>query len=401
MNRLLIYLGIKNIGLFELLFASYPIVGGYSYSKVHMSLITLLIMDCYAYFHRKFKINYKPLGWIILFGILHEIILFAVLGFNNETILTNIVFAVLMCGSIYVIAPALNYKKLIASFNLIAIISIVGLVYHIGIINMGGIVTPIKLFFMPTPDTTSRLFEEGIRPVSFFWEPSAFASYMLFPLTLSLIERKYIWTIICIVSCVFSTSTNGIVFSLIVVISYLFTQKIKTKYKLFVLLLGVSIAAFVIYSDLSILEYGKDKITNTDLQETARTSNGPFLLMQMPLNHIIFGFPSNDVFSYVMSHYVSGDNLIYNVEEKTIYVSAFWYLLAKYGLLGFVLYFISYINLIRLDRKIAPYIITLLVATFTQCVVFNAAYVTQFAFIFCIMAHNNTLPIKYNKLKVS
>lgn len=303
----------------------------------------------------------------------------------------------LFCYSIFIITPAICLTKLKGSFNLVAIISIIGLFYHIALINSGGIVSPIKLPFLPTPDQTSRLFEEGVRPVSFFWEPSAFASYLVYPLMLSLIDKKFIWSIILVFCSAMSTSTNGVVFSLVLISVYLLTQDIKKTYKISFVLFGVTLIYFILQADLSMLEYSREKITSTDIQETARTSNGPFLLLEMPIWHIIWGMPANDVFEYLMSGNISGSNLIYNVEEKAVYISAFWYVWAKFGILGFLLYFYSYIKAMFMDKAIIPYIILLLVATFTQCVVFNATYVTQFIFIFCIMHNNNTLQIRTSR----
>ena len=397
MRKILDYLNLREIGFLEFLVALYPILSGYSYGRIHLALLALLFMDVFAYKKRSYRISYKPIISVVVFCIIHELFLFSYLGFNNTSILVNVIYMWLFCYSIFIITPAICLTKLKGSFNLVAIISIIGLFYHIALINSGGIVSPIKLPFLPTPDQTSRLFEEGVRPVSFFWEPSAFASYLVYPLMLSLIDKKFIWSIILVFCSAMSTSTNGVVFSLVLISVYLLTQDIKKTYKISFVLFGVTLIYFILQADLSMLEYSREKITSTDIQETARTSNGPFLLLEMPIWHIIWGMPANDVFEYLMSGNISGSNLIYNVEEKAVYISAFWYVWAKFGILGFLLYFYSYIKAMFMDKAIIPYIILLLVATFTQCVVFNATYVTQFIFIFCIMHNNNTLQIRTSR----
>lgn len=248
MKRLIHYLSIDNIGVLELLFASYCILSGYSWGIVKGNLLFLFIMAIMAYIRKgKSVVKMKELTWLVTFVAIHEFVLAMVINAPGYMI-NNTISILISCILIYPIVRALNIEKLLGALNLVGIISIVGIVYHYIIIRNGGTVSPIPLPFMPGLDTASRLYEEGNRPTSFYWEPAAFVTYMMVPLFLALRNKKFIWSMVIIVSMFLSTSTTGITMSLFMLVCYLFTQKISIKYKaLIVVITGTFIWSLFLY----------------------------------------------------------------------------------------------------------------------------------------------------------
>lgn len=290
MKRLIHYLSIDNIGVLELLFASYCILSGYSWGIVKGNLLFLFIMAIMAYIRKgKSVVKMKELTWLVIFVAIHEFVLAMVINAPGYMI-NNTVSILISCILIYPIVRALNIEKLLGALNLVGIISIIGIVYHYIIIRNGGTVSPIPLPFMPGLDTASRLYEEGNRPTSFYWEPAAFVTYMMVPLFLALRNKKFIWSMVIIVSMFLSTSTTGITMSLFMLVCYLFTQKINIKYKALIVVITGAFIWSLFYTDL--FSAGMDKMAQTDIESTSRTINGPSMVFNMPLNHIIMGMPA-------------------------------------------------------------------------------------------------------------
>ena len=362
MKKLIHYLSIDNIGVLELLFASYCILSGYSWGIVKGNLLFLFIMAIMAYIRKgKSVVKMKELTWLVTFVAIHEFVLAMVINAPGYMI-NNTVSILISCILIYPIVRALNIEKLLGALNLVGIISIIGIVYHYIIIRNGGAVSPIPLPFMPGLDTASRLYEEGNRPTSFYWEPAAFATYMMVPLFLALRNKKFIWSMVIIVSMFLSTSTTGITMSLFMLVCYLFTQKINIKYKALIVVITGAFIWSLFYTDL--FSAGMDKMAQTDIESTSRTINGPSMVFNMPLNHIIMGMPAANPYDYFMSGGFYSSDIV--VKDGSIYCSTIWLVLAKYGIVGMLLFLWLYIKPMKVTREITPFILVLFVSMFFQ-----------------------------------
>lgn len=81
MKRLIHYLSIDNIGVLELLFASYCILSGYSWGIVKGNLLFLFIMAIMAYIRKgKSVVKMKELTWLVIFVAIHEFVLAMVIN---------------------------------------------------------------------------------------------------------------------------------------------------------------------------------------------------------------------------------------------------------------------------------------------------------------------------------
>lgn len=379
MKKIIQYLSINHIGVLELLFAFYCILSGYSWGVIKGNILFLFIMAVIAIMRKsKNNIRMKELTWIVFFVALHEFVLALVINAPGYMI-NNMLSAVVSCVLIFPIARAIKIDKLKGALNVVGLFSIGGIVYHYIIISKGGMVSPIQLPFMPSLDSASRLYEEGNRPTSFYWEPAAFVTYMMVPLFLSLRDRKFVWSIIIIISMFLSTSTTGITMSLLMLVCYVFTQKINMKYKVSI----VAIAGIFIWALLStdLFSAGMDKMAQTDIESTSRTINGPAMVFNMPLNHLIVGMPAANPYDYFMAGGFSSSDIV--VKDGSMYCSTIWLVLAKYGIFGLLLFLWLYIKPMKTTREIAPFIIVLFVSMFFQSfTIGTSGFVFQIIFIY-------------------
>lgn len=369
------YWGKSRLGVIELLFAFYPILSGYAYGIVRLDLLILVVMDFIAFYRSKRLLDFKPLFYLFIYVLLHEFVLFFFLKGMPVYHLNSLLSTTIFLSSIFIIVPAINYKKLSRCLFLVGILSMVGILYHFMMIRNGGEIHPIKLPFLPDLSEDSRLFSFGNRPTSFYWEPAAFVTYMMVPLFLSLNERRYVWTLIITLSIFLSTSSTGILLSVMMVGVYVFTQKIRMLYRVLLSVAGVALVLFLLQSEL--FESGIQKIENTDVEKTTRLINGPRLVFNMPSEHLITGMVSANVNDYYQDGYVS--TYLQPTRSGTIFVSTFWSVLAKFGLVGLLLYLNVYVKFIK-NRRLLPYVTILLIALFSQGFVLSAIFVFQMIF---------------------
>ena len=233
--------------------------------------------------------------------------------------------------------------------------------------------------FLPELETGSRLFEEGFRPTSFYWEPAAFVTYMMVPLFLSLFERKFTWTVIIMASMFFSTSTTGITMSLLMLIVYVLTQDIRIRTKVAVVLL-TGVFVWLLFTS-EIFSAGMEKISETDIESTSRTINGPAMVFNMPFMDLLIGMPAANPYDYLISGGFHSNEII--VKENSIFVSTFWLVLAKFGVIGLALFLSLYIRPLINSKEILTYIIMLFASMFFQSYSFGTGgFAFQIIFIY-------------------
>lgn len=385
-KKALEYIHVENFGLLEIIFAFFMILSGYKYGALRFDLLALLIMDALALKRGKGIRLYRPLFYIAIYVILHEVFLMFFIKDIPATHVNFVLGLAIHIFSIFIIAPALEYDKLKSALFLVSAISMAGIIYHFIIIQTGGSVSPIKLPFFPEMAETSRLYEEGVRPKGFYWEPAAFITFILAPLYIALRERYTIWAIIIVFTMFLSSSTTGIALSTTMVGIYILTQKVSLKFKV---LTAVVIAAMLAILFMgSLFEPGLTKIRETEVETTARLINGPELVEHMPKEHLVFGFPDSHVWDYYMKNpEIKRASLILNEDNNYIFVATFWHVLAKDGIVGLALLLYLYLIIMIRERELLPYLGALFIALFTSGIFFSSAFTYEFSFILAIIYH--------------
>lgn len=388
------YLHLKDIGWLEMLFALYPILSAYSWGIVPLQLVMPLILiliamkRCRGHFQKN-RI-YKPILIFLGFYIAHEIIWLFVMSSVQFYFINATISGIICLGSINIIFPAINKKKLIGSIYFVAILSILGLLYHVLLIRMGGSVEPLKLPLMGFDFT--RLDELGDRPSSFYMEPQAFVSFMLVPLFLALKENKLLWAGIIIISLFLSTSSTGIAISFLLLLFYVFTQKDKLWLKTLIIIGGVGLASLLVRS--SFFEVGMSKMINTNIELNERLVNGPFVVQEMNPSDLVLGIRYANPYDYYRAGNVS--NPFVTVSDNGMFVSSFWLVIIRFGIIGLLLYLNIFFKIINNYRDILPFILCIFVELFSNPDMIGSGFLFQFVFILSYIQYNrDDLKIKH------
>lgn len=370
-------------GILELLLALYPIFGQYVFGWLHLELFILLIIDMIALQRKAGLLKCPPLKWFSLFVLAHEFIVFFITGANNQTHLNNILSISIYIASVFIIAPAVDYRNYSKSLTIISIFCMIGLVYHFLLIQTGHSVTPIQI--LPDPGSKSRLHEVGYRPVSFFWEPAGYILYMMLPLFISLIDKKFIFSAIIIFTVLLSTSTNGIVFAFIIIAGYTLTQKISKSLKIGMVIMGVFFAYFLFNS--SLFESGVEKINETEFEHTSRLYNGPTMVSNLPVEHLLLGIPRFNAYDYyTQTSYLGATQLIEKNEE--VFLSAVYLVIVKYGVISLAIYVWLLVYMGIKSRRLLPYLLVIVVGMFSQTAMLNMGWTNAMIFMFCFIMYD-------------
>lgn len=386
MKSRLDYLHLKDVGFIELLVAFYPLLGQYAYGRLYLEFAVLLAIDILLLFRGFSKregskyYRYKPLEIMMAFYLLHEIVVYFAAGFPSYMLgrmLTNIVVGF----SVPIIASRIDINKLIGSLTWVSIMCAVGMVYHFLLLATGiGTVNPLTLPFMPELDLSSRAFEDIYRPTSFFWEPASYATFITLIVFIYLREKKYVIAGIFALTVFLSTSTTGILYVFILLISFLLFGKIKADNKALITIFFVILALALF--NVSEFSFGLEKLQNTELVGNQRLSNGPQLIKEMPLNDLVLGVPYANLNDYIMSDSsLHSGGLVAHGESDEYFVSDFWYVLAKFGIVGiFLLIWIYYIAF-KKCTPLKPYILTLTIGLFSQGIFLRSFWAYEWIFV--------------------
>ena len=326
-GKILDYLNIRQAGGIELYFATLLIFSAYSFNGIPLQVILWCLLLVFLLTKKNCKKNvFRPLAILAVYILIHDFVYLFVANGNVNAFIMQIVYFGCMIMAINVF----DINKLKGSLNVIAIISMIGLLYQWGIIAAGGGVHPIEIPFLDMEK--NRLESFSVRPSSFFMEPAAYVEFMYIPLMFSLIDKKFIWTAIIIISEFLTTSTTGLLTSFIMLIAYIFTQKMSIKIRLFTLLLGG--AMLFSLKHVEAFKGSTEKLDNTDVETNVRLTQGPYVVSTMNREEIICGAPYSSAYQYCSS----GRAPYVMYYGKEVYMSTAWRLILIYGFIGLYLY---------------------------------------------------------------
>lgn len=356
MKKILDYLNLRNVGLLEMLFALTPILMGFNLGPIPLSALMWVVMiGVVALQKGKLKLkNFKPLMWFIIYWFVHQLFLLFVTNFNVNTLIVQVVYF----AAVFFLYPVMDLGKMRGSFNWVAIISILGLLYQWADVAQGNGVHPLEIPGLTMPE--GRMEHLILRPSSFYMEPAAYVAYMICPIALALVDKKYIWAILMILSVFLTTSTTGIVLSFILLVASLFANKAKGSSMLIVLVVG----AGMVYALNTLEEFsaGVEKLENTDASTSVRLSQGIHVVQTMHTNEYIFGVPYSDAYNYCKS----GRCTDVEYYGESVYMPTFWDLILRFGIVGLILYLSIYVKILRMSKKTIPLCVALLSTMFSS-----------------------------------
>jgi len=205
-----------------------------------------------------FLVQFFSLGMISVLACLNHIVKF---------------FIAILIASIFQEKLPVVYLKVISFIALVSFFfyafNLIGIQFP-ALIKTHSTIDSLIVFSQPN----SRFFaEEFDRNTGFFWEPGAFAGYLLFALLLWINDLKLLWTkyrkhfIIITIALITTQSTTGILGYGILILFYLL-QTVKNKFALSIVLGILAVFFLIIYSHVDFLG-GK---INKELEQTAELS---------------------------------------------------------------------------------------------------------------------------------
>lgn len=373
-KRIIHYLGIEKFGWLEFFMALYPILAGYGYGSFHLAFGVLFILDVLIVFRGNLKSRKcLPLTLLFVYVLFHYFIWLLVLPSVPSYFINSFISTIIYAVSVFIIAPQLDYHKFKSAINVIAIICMIGMIYHVFLLSMGQSVSPIKLPLLPDMAANTRLYQVLNRPTSFFWEPQSYATFMLVPLFFALNERKLVYAFIIAALMIVSTSTTGLVLSILMFLLALASNRTKLSTRFFIIT-AVLALGFFLYSSTYTMA-GLEKFQNTNLEESNRIFNGFLILQNLSASDLIFGIPFANVQDAYEAGYLGSSLLVY--QDGVLFLSAVWLALVGYGVIGLVLFFLPYFWIFKKDRTIYPYLACIVVGHFSNPDFIGAAYVFQ------------------------
>lgn len=354
-SKILDYLNIRQAGGIELFFSTLLILSGYSFNGVPLKVVLWCLLFVLLLTKKKHKKTvFRPLVILIVYFLVHDFVYLYNANGNVNVFVMQIVYFGCMMMAINVF----DINRLKGSLNVVAIISMVGLLYQWGIIAAGGDVHPIQIPFLYMAE--SRLESLSIRPSSFFMEPAAYVEFMYIPLIFSLLDRKFVWTAIIILSEFLTTSTTGLLTSFIMLIVYVFTQKVGLKIRFFTLLLGGTM--FFSLTHLEAFKGSTEKLDNTDVETNMRLSQGPYVVSTMTPGEMVCGASYRSAYQYCRA----GRAPFVVFYDKEVFMSTTWKLILIYGFIGLFLYLLFYYKLARGNRETIPLVVCLVAVMFSS-----------------------------------
>jgi hypothetical protein len=209
---------------------------------------------------------------------------------------------------------------------------------------------------------------------SFFPEPSYYSIYLLPILALSLKEKKYKTALLFIITIFISTSSLGIISSVIILLIYLITnKKLKETLLLSSAILFIGLIWFYFgFGVENLLKYNSEKIMNLDENSSLRIYGYIEFYQLLPELQKIIGIGYNQLPMYFAE---------YNLKN---YSNAFVLSLINFGFLGLLslLIFIinKYLNL-KKDNRIFIVIFTIICAVDAFLYNMYFFYILTFVFI--------------------
>jgi hypothetical protein len=306
-----------------------PILGPYKFiGPFSVDVILLLIVASIAIIKNKALTINIPLFFIVGTHSFLSFLAFFTLDYNPG-IMSMFWSIIMVCISSFAfmqIVPFYEKKSFIRIISFVSVICGGVLLYQFVLINLGKIPFNGKIF---TDLVDGYKWSESVtyrRPNSLFSEPSYFAIFFLPLMGFMLILNKYWKAFLCIVLLFLSTSSLGIIGSVIVIVMF---SIVKRQYSAFVFfgIIVIVMANLVQFLDIGwLLKFNLERIGNINQDSQIRFVGYLEYYWTLPILNQLVG-----VGFFQLSNYFS-DYGLYN------YSNAFILILINHGLLGFIFY---------------------------------------------------------------
>lgn len=377
------YLHLNDVGIIEMIFSFAIMLSGFALWSFPLSLGVWILLIAIIFV--KGKTNkmhfFHPLLLMFIYWVIHT----AFLLFVDDVNIFGTIEQLLFFLSIFTIYPNISLTKLKGSLNWVAIISIAGLLYQWGMLSSGVLVHQLEIPGLTLSIET--LDKISLRPSSFYQEPAAYTAFMMCPLTLSLMDRKYPWAIVMILSVFLTTSTTGIFVCFIMLFVSLINQRRISK-KTVIMVGMIMVISYFSLTRFEVFEYGINKIEDTDAETNVRLSQGPYVVSTMKSGEFIFGAPYSSPFRYCKA----GRAPFVRYFGESVFMSTFWQLILLYGVVGLCFYLNIYYKLFKKSRDTWPLLVCLCVVLFSSGYMLGVFYTFTTIVLLALSKNQTSIP---------
>lgn len=364
----------------------YPLLVQYNIGPTSLGNIGLILVALYIIVKQKYIIQIKPeykfFVLFIVYATFRDILRMIIMANYSQTYINRIAeYVIIFLAVITACNKRFDENRLYSTWKIAGSIYILGLIFHmIQLYILGRSITPISIIpgYLLRAEETIATF----RPSSFFSEPAAFVSAIL-PLEFLALKNKEIkWAVMVTFFALCSTSTVGIILSVVLWTCFLIssTETIKTK-------IGILVSAIIIitlFTNLNIFSTSLGKLLDVSSGGStfeSRIAVGFDIIKTQPIETLFFGTNYGDVFSYIaqnISKFASGSSVLVYYRANGVFLNTFSRLVFMYGWFGVFLFYLPMLKALRNSKYSAKaYIIMVIVATFAQTMLLNAAYFTM------------------------
>lgn len=382
------YLQLRDVGFLEIMIALYPILANYRFGAIPFNLLILILLDIIVLLRRgkRKRFSAKEFVYFTVFILLHEVIWLFVMDNPPSYFISSIIAFSILFISVIIISPALNWNKLVGSLNWVTIISLVGIAFQYVQVANGQLVGQIPLPFLE--GGASRVDDLYDRPHSFFPEPAAYALFMLIPLFFSFYQRKFIWALIIAIGILASSSTTGLLLLFFMPIVTIILSKANKTTKIGGLAVGIVSLVVIVNTDFFEASVTKLILESENVEESARLSQGLIIVSKMSPEHYVAGVPYATAYEFLKGKGLLGSFVVWGTgDEASVYISSFWNILLRFGVIGLIMYLIIYIKPALQNRNLWPLIACCLIIMFSSSLYISAMFAFQFI---CIYTFNNS-----------
>jgi hypothetical protein len=353
------------------------ILAQYSYGFSSIGIIILIIYTVISLVSSSRLLIHKPLLIFVLFISFIQILNMLLYGNLNSEDFNNFLNPIIMLFILSTAMLKVNYNNLYKAYVVVGVIAMTILFYQWFMLVIYNIMPSPVTFFPVSTDGFYSWQSEYYRPSSLFTEPQAYASYMIPLLLMSLYKDKILFSFLIILSILFSGSSLGIIFLLVISVTYLLKSKSRWSLK-FAVMFFISILVFIFIST-DIFSSQAAKILSIDLANNIRLVKGFQIYSTFNDLQMLFGIGEGPNILEIYNSKNSSELLMKNIFDLGAYVTTISGLLISYGIFSLILFFwVIYKMYCYEDPTKRIFLIIILFASFGQTILFNGFFLLYY-----------------------
>lgn len=295
---------------------------------------------------------------------------------RNNMFMDTIFLLTIICATNFV-----KLEELMKPYMCACGIFIAGLffqVFQMYVLHMP--IGPITLFPELISDDNVVLISDRMRPMSFFAEPQAFATFISIFLIIMLEEKKYVWAAIATLSILLCTSTEGL--ALVGIIWALFAVFSNTSLSVKIITVVAIAVGVSYYTTSEYFEVGYNKLVNTEFESNLRLVNAYNMLRNFEFNQWWLGVGVSDN-SFYRAYIASMGG-----GEAFKFVSSGLGVFVHYGIfVGIAFWYFLFKKIVYRYKSVFIFSICLIVIPFAQSCFFSSNFVYIFVLYYLLLKY--------------